>query len=344
MKKAVGFIIVLLVLSAAYLAYAFWNRINKPNLVLEEKYVLYIPTYGDFKGVLDTMEAHSVLEDLYSFKWLANKKGYDEAVKPGRYVLDNGMTNNELVNKLRSGAQDPIRLVLHNVSGVYRLAGKLSKVLEADSTEFLHFLKDEEQLEPLKANPETVTAYFLPNTYELYWNSSPKAVLQRMQKEYNRFWTGERLAKAKALDMSPIEVITLAAIVESESSKNDEKPRVAGLYLNRLDRGMLLQSDPTSVYGYKLDHPDEQIRRVYHKHIKYDSPYNTYLYKGLPPGPIRVPALSTIDAVLDPHYSRYLYMAADPERPGYHNFAITHDQHLRNAAKYQRWANRAGVR
>lgn len=337
---------VILLLVAVYFGYDYWKRIQAVNTTMEdgEEVVLLIPSGATYQDALDSLTANNILKDEKSFAWVADKKTYPDLVKPGRYVLEGGMSNNELVNKLRSGDQTPLKLTLHDISGIYELSGKLGHQLEPDSISFLQLFKSEDALSAFGVKPQDVTAYFLPNTYEVWWNTSPTAFLRRMHREFDKFWTEARQQKAKQLGLTPIEAVTLASIVEKETVKPDEKPVVAGLYLNRLRKGMLLQSDPTAVYGYKLSYPHEKIRRVYNKHIRYDSPYNTYLYRGVPPGPIKIPALSSIEAVLNYDEHNYIYMAADPSRPGYHNFATNLRQHNINAQKYRNWANRTGVR
>ncbi len=346
MKKVLRIIAALLLLLGLYIGYDYYRKVWAVNTTMkkDEQKVLYIYSGASYQEVLDSLRAKDILRKVDNFDWVARKKNYPSLVKPGRYVLEGKMTNNKLVNKLRAGDQDPIRITLHDISGIYELAGKLGHQLEPDSLSFLTLFESSDALSAFGVDKNTVTAYFLPNTYEVWWNTSATAFLKRMRQEFDRFWTEARLNKAAALELSPVEAVTLASIVEKETVQPDEKPMVAGLYLNRLKRGMLLQSDPTSVYGYKLDHPHETIRRVYNKHIRYDSPYNTYIYPGIPPGPIKIPALSSIDAVLNHSDHNYIFMAADPERPGYHNFATNLRQHNINARKYRNWANRAGVR
>lgn len=346
MKKIIVIAIVALLIIGGLIGYDYYQRVWAVNTVMSEgeERVLFIPTGASYSEVLDSLVALEVLKDLEDFKWVADKKNYPSLVKSGRYVLEGPMTNNELANKLRSGDQDAVKLTLHNISGIYELAGKLGAKLESDSSSFLSLFKSEEALSAFGVEPRTVTAYFLPNTYEVWWNTSATAFLKRMRREFDRYWTPERSEKAEKQGLTPIEAITLASIVEKETVQSDEKPLVAGLYLNRLKKNMLLQSDPTAVYGYKLDYPAEKIRRVYNKHINYDSPFNTYLYQGLPPGPIKIPSLSTVEAVINPAEHDYIFMAADPDRPGYHNFATNLRQHNQNARKYRNWANRTGVR
>ena len=345
MRRILGFSALALLITGLILAYVFWNRILAVNTKMKanETRVLYIPTGASFSEVLDSLESGDVVKNYQSFQWVAEKKNYPELIKAGRYELRGKMTNNELVNQLRSGDQQALHLTLNNISGIHELAGVLGDKLEPDSLSFLNLFQSEEALSAFGVDPLSLTAYFLPNTYEVWWNTSPAAFLKRMRYEFDNYWTESRKSKAEDLGLNPIEVVTLASIVESETVKQDEQARVAGLYLNRLRINMRLQSDPTVIYAIKVDQPQVQIRRVLNRHLKYDSKFNTYIYSGLPPGPIRIPELSAIEAVLDHEDHSYLYMAADPSRPGYHNFASNLRQHNINARKYQNWANRAGL-
>lgn len=345
MRRILGFVALAVLIAGLVLGYLYWKRVLEVNTSMKrnETRVLFIPTGATYQEVMDSLKAGDMIKNYKTFDWVAEKKNYPKLIKAGRYELRGYMTNNELVNQLRAGDQQPLHLTLNNISGIYQLAGVLGKKLEADSISFLNLFRSEESLSAFGVNPHSLTAYFLPNTYEVWWNTSPAAFLKRMRKEFDAYWTEERMEKARQLGLTPIEVVTLASIVESETVKQNEQPRVAGLYLNRLRINMRLQSDPTVIYAIKVDQPQVQIKRVLNRHLKYDSRFNTYIYSGLPPGPIRIPELSAIDAVLNHEEHSYLYMAADPARPGYHNFASNLRQHNINARKYQNWANRAGL-
>lgn len=339
MKKKSGLIlgavVLFLLLTGAYFAHSFYQRIYAPNLAIPSGEVfLYLPTGASFETVQEGLAPYLI--DTATFLWVSKKKNYPPRVKPGRYRVENGWSNNTLVNRLRAGNQAPIELVLRGIQSVPQLAGFLGKHLEADSLAFLHYLRSREALAKHGLEPSKVLSVFIPNTYEFYWNSSPEFTLKRMVKEADRFWQ-KRQAKLEKSALSREEVITLASIVESETVKVDEMPVVAGLYLNRLERGMKLESDPTVIYGYKLDFPNETITRVLYRHLGHDSPYNTYQNRGLPPGPIRMPSVAAIDAVLSPANHDYIFMAANPEKPGYHSFARNNAEHNRNAQKYRRW-------
>ena len=299
-------------------------------------YVLFIPENATFQDVSDSLTFNEILLDYKAFKWVSKKKNYPAAVKPGRYLLQKGMNTNELVNMLRVGTQEPINVTFNNVRFKEDLAGKVSKYIQADSLSILNLFSDEEEIKEFGFTTETFRAMFIPNTYEFFWTTSAQEFAIRMKSEYDRFWNDSRKAKAEKLDLSPVEVVILASIVQSETIKRDELKRVSGLYINRLKRGILLQADPTIKYAVG----DYSLKRVLNKHLEIDSPYNTYKYAGLPPGPITFPETSVIDAVLNYESHKYLYMCAKEDFSGYHNFASTLAQHNRNAAKYRNALNK----
>ncbi len=338
MKKILILSGLLVVAFLSYKGYAFYKAGFVPNVKVDggSNPVLLVYPGQSLEGLKDTLKSRKLLQDTEAFDTWARYKGLKGKSKPGRYLLKDGQTNNSLVNMLKAGNQEPLNVTLYDISDSYVLAGKLGSYLMADSLSFLALFQNDTVLQKYGLEPRTLTSVFLPNTYEFYWTISPGAVLQRMKKEYDRFWTDERKAKAKALGLSPAEVVTLASIVEKETIKADEKPLVARLYLNRLEKGIKLESDPTVIYGINLDHPKRRITRVYFKDLKYPSPYNTYQHFGLPPGPIKIPAISSIEAVLNAPTHNYIFMVADPERPGYHSFAVNYRQHLVNANKYRR--------
>lgn len=311
-------------------AYQLYQYAFRPNVKTE--YVLYVPENASYEQVLDSLIANNVLESLKAFKWVAKKKSYGLAVKPGRYVLKKGMISNQIVNMLRSGLQTPLDVTFNNVHFKEELAGKVSKYLQADSLSILNLFYDEKQIEAYGFTPETYRAMFIPNTYEFYWTTTAREFAARMKTEYDRFWNSERRKKAEELNLTPVEVTTLASIVQSETAKREELATVAGLYINRLKRGQLLQADPTVKYAVG----DFSLKRILNSHLEIDSPYNTYKYAGLPPGPINFPETASIDAVLNYEKHKYIYMCAKEDFSGYHNFAATLAEHNRNAAKYRR--------
>ncbi len=315
-------------------AWQLYQYIFQENV--KSNYILYIPKDATFAQVTDSLTIHNILISEKAFNWVSKKKNYREAIKPGRYLLKKGMNTNQIVNVLRSGIQEPVNLTFSNVRFKEDLAGKVSKYIWADSLSILNLFSNDKLIVEYGFTPETFRTMFIPNTYQFYWTTSAKEFAQRMKKEYDKFWTEKRKEKAKQIGLSPQEVIILASIVESETVKPDEMKRIAGLYLNRLKRGILLQADPTVKYAVG----DYSIKRVLNKHLEIDSPYNTYKYAGLPPGPIMFPEISAIDAVLNYEKHSYIYMCAKEDFSGYHNFAKTLAQHNRNAAKYRAALNK----
>jgi len=324
----------LIVGTGLYFLLHFRHKIFSPNVEIgnKETQSLYIPTGATYSEVTGLLEISGAIKNLDNFKWLAEKKGYPGNVKPGHYQLKNGMSNNELVNMLRGGLQTPVRLTFSDVRTKHHLAGKVSDTIEADSSAILDLLNDNNVLADFGFDTATVYAMIIPNTYEMWWDTDAYEFLERMHREYEIFWDEKRKEKAREAGLTPVEVATLASIVDEETVREDEKPAVAGLYINRLKRNMRLQADPT----IKFVLGDFSINRVLSRDLNIDSPYNTYIYAGLPPGPIRFPSVSGIQAVLNHEEHDYLYMCARDDFSGYHNFAKTLRQHNINAAKYRR--------
>jgi len=309
------------------------------NVPAEAK--LYIPTNATFNQLLDSIRP--LVKDVKSFEKLAIKKGLKKHFYSGRYTLKAGMTNKEIVQLILTGKQDEIPVRVGNYASVLELAGRMATVFEADSLSILEAIVAAEHHKGL--DTAKMLYSFIPNTYNFHWNTSGSQFVQRMKKEYDNFWTEERLALARAANMTPLEVTTLASIVQLESAKPDEQPKVAGLYLNRLREGRKLDADPTIVFIKKMQNGFKtKVSRVYYKDLDIVSPYNTYRNKGLPPGPICMPNPSAIDAVLRPEQHSYYYFVADTARPGYHIFAETLSEHERNANAYRKWANNNNVR
>lgn len=321
--------------------YKKYQHIFAPNVKLEnvEARFLYIPTGSTIDDVVDILVNKGYLRDEKSFAWLAEKKNYKNHINSGRYLIKNKMNNNDLLDLLRSGKQEPVKVTFNNIRTKAQLAGKVSTYIEADSLSILSLLNDKATIAKYGFTDETMISIFIPNTYELYWNTSAEGFLKRMAKEYKAFWTADRKAKAEKLSLSQSEVSALASIVQQETVKKDERPTVAGVYLNRIKRGIRLQADPTVIFAVG----DFSIRRVLKKHLNYDSPYNTYKYAGLPPGPICIPSISSIDGVLNYQKHDYIYFCAKEDFSGYHNFAKSLRQHNQNARKYQRALNTARI-
>ena len=280
-----------------------------------------------------------MLIDKNSFEWVAERKNYRYNIKAGRYFINRELNNNELLNLLRSGMQIPVKVTFNHLRTKEQLMGKISAQIEADSITIINQLSDTTFLIETGLNNDNVSCLFIPNTYEFYWNISATEFLNKMQKEYDKFWNNERLKKAATIGLTKFEVSTLASIVEMESYKKEEHPIIARLYLNRLKKGMKLQSDPTIIFAIG----DFTIRRVLTKDLKINSPYNTYLHKGLPPGPICLPSINAIDAVLNASKNDYLFMCAREDFSGYHNFAKTSKEHSKNARKYRRALNKQKI-
>ena len=312
--------------------YVFQENVKNPGSIT-------IPSSAEFEQVLDSIRAMDILENEKAFIWVAKKKDYPEFIKPGKYVFDKGMNNNSLVNMLKAGNQKPVSITFNNLRFMEELAGKIALYIEPDSTELFAYLSDTTVIEEMGFNQNSFHAMFIPNTYELYWNTTPKQFAERMKAEYDRFWKDERLSKAEAIGLTPIQVITIASIVQEETIKADEKPIVAGLYINRINKGMLLQADPTIKFAIG----DFTVKRILNKHLAIDSPYNTYKNPGLPPGPINFPEISSIDAVLNADENKYLYMCAREDFSGYHNFARSLSEHNRNAQRYRQALNQNNI-
>ena len=318
-------------------AYKAYIVLYKPNINLngEESVFIYIKTGFTFSDVMSIFNEKEIISDTVSFKWLADYKDYKNHVKPGKYLLKDGMSNNELINMLKSGRQEPVSLVFNNVRTKYQLAGKIATQLEADSASIVEVLSDSLYLDSSGFTPDNAVSVFIPKTYEFYWNTSAKQLFGKMKKEFDAFWTSDRKTQAEAAGLTPVQVEILASIIQEESRKYDEMPTIAGVYINRLKKGMKLEADPTVKFAVG----DFTLKRVLKKHLQTDSPYNTYMYKGLPPGPICLPDSRIIDKVLNYKQHDYLYFCAKADGSGYHSFAKTGAEHVRNAKLYHQYLN-----
>ena len=324
-------------------AYTIYTSIFSENTAFENKEAyVFIPSQATFEDVV--LEMTPLLKDVDAFREVAKRKGYIGNIKSGRYVITKGMNTNEIINTIRS-KNTPIKIAFNNQERIQDLAGRIAVQIEADSMSLLHAMTDEGFMKTNGFTEADILSMYIPNSYELFWNSSAEAFRDRMFKEYQRFWNANRLQKAKALGYTPKEVYTLAAIVQKETAKVDERPRVAGVYINRLKKGIKLDADPTVIYALKNKKNDwgMVIKRVLYKDLETDSPYNTYRKAGLPPGPIFMPDISAIDAVLNYEKHGYYYFVADVKNFGYHKFAKTLTQHNANSAAYKRWINKQGI-
>lgn len=343
LKKIIISLFLILLIGGGYVVYNMYAKVYQPNVTLKNTNSAYFHIYSHytFDDVINALYEKGIIINRASFKWVAEKKSnFINNIKPGRYKLKEGMSNNELIDLLRSGEQEPVKVTFNNVRTIKELAGTATKNLECDSIELYNLLSDKSFTLKYGFNTITILTLFLPNTYEFYWNTSAEEFVQRMAEEYKKFWNEDRKAKARDLNLSQSEVAVLASIVQAEQSVHrDERAKIAGLYINRLRKGMLLQSDPTVVYGIG----DFNINRVLTKHLETNTPYNTYIHKGLPPGPINLPEISSLDAVLNYEKHNYIYMCAKADFSGYHAFASNYNEHLANARSFQRELNRRKI-
>lgn len=341
MKGIIKFTVSVLIVGLLVAGYLYFGVFKKTINTNDQPHVyFYIKSNDKFENVIERLNEEKITEG-WGFSWLAELRNLNGNIYPGRYTLKKGLTYNELVIFLRTGKRDEVTITFNNVRTLNQLAEKVADQIEPSVEELKSYLNKTSTAEELGYSPNTFLALFIPNTYKMYWNTTPQDFVQRMKLEYDKFWNAARLAKAKQIGLTPVEVSVLASIVQSEQNKfSDEWPVIAGLYINRLKKGMKLQSDPTVVYAWG----DFGIKRVYYKHLKIDSKYNTYKYYGLPPGPIRVPSPQVIDAVLNYAKHQYIYMCAKPKFSGRHNFARTNREHEANAAKYRMFLRENKVR
>jgi len=314
---------------------------NNTKFTEDEVYV-HVPTDATYAQVLDSVSPY--VTNLDRFEMVANKMSYPANVKSGRFLLKKGMNSYELVKAMRYNV--PVKLAFNNQERIENLAGRVGSQIEADSASLMHSFKDSIFLKENGFTEENVLTMFIPNTYEVYWNTSADKFRDKMIKEYRNFWNKERVADAQKQGLSPTEATILASIVHKESVKKDERPRIAAVYLNRLRLGMPLQADPTVIYAKKKKDNDfnQFIKRVFYNDLFLNSPYNTFKVTGLPPGPIAMPDITALEAVLKPEKNNFIYFCASVDRFGYHEFAATLAEHNVNAKKYSDWINAQGVK
>ncbi|MBC7607350.1 MAG: endolytic transglycosylase MltG [Burkholderiales bacterium] len=343
-KKIIGVVSVVLITGLIIYGYLLYRDIFSGNTKFQDKEVFVaIPTGADYVEVKQIMSAY--VKDMSRFETVAEKKSYPQkADKSGQFLLKKGMNSNDIINALRQNV--PVKLAFNNQERLENFAGRIGFQIEADSLSILTAFRDQRFLEANGFTEANVLALCIPNSYEFFWNTSAVKFRDKMAKEYRMFWTTARLAKAKDLNLTPIQVAILASIVHKETVKNDERPKVAGVYLNRLAKGMKLEADPTVIYAVKLQSNDfnQVIKRVLYKDLETDSRYNTYRYEGLPPGPIAMPDITALDAVLNPEKHHYIYFCASVTNFGYHEFAVTAAQHEVNRQKYVAWVNSQGIK
>ena len=340
-KQIIMILFALLILGGAIAGYEGYRMVYKPNVWLngQPSAAFNIKSGSTWEDVKQMLYKNGTIIHRESFERLASIMKYPDHIKTGHYFLKEGMSNRQIITKLRSKQQDPVRLVFNNIRIKEELAGHIAEQLETDSVTLLKLLNDADYLKKFGFTTDNVMSMFIPNTYEVYWDITPEKFMEKMHKEYLAFWTDKRKARLTEIRLTELQAITMASIVEKETNRNDEKPDVAGVYMNRLRDGWLLQADPTLVYALG----DFNIKRVLNVYKTIDSPYNTYKYIGLPPGPICLPSISSIDAVLYYRQHQYMYFCAREDFSGYHNFAVTMNEHLLNAAKYQQALNQKGI-
>lgn len=338
-KKSIIAFVIIVILALGGTGLFYYMRYFGANVTDKQEY-LYIHTGATYNDVYKTIKDKEIVKDTTSFNWSAQNMNYVNKVKPGRYHLKAGMSNRHLINMLISGNQDPVSLSFHNLRLKEQFAGFVSKKIEPDSVSIIRLLDSADFVKKYGFTTDNVYTVFLPNTYQLYWNTTPEKFFKRMYESYESFWTAERKQRAAEINMTPQEVSVLASIVDAEALHDDEMPTIAGLYLNRLRKGMKLESDPTVIFAKN----DFTIKRVLNRDLSYNSPYNTYLHTGLPPGPIMMPSVNAINSVLDYKKSDYLYMCAKWDFSGDHAFATNVADHLANAHKYQQALNERNIK
>jgi UPF0755 protein len=339
MKKLILTLFYIILIAGIAFTVFLWAIVLRQNVKAEEPVRIYVPSGSDFTALTDTLESAGVLRSRSSFVLTSRLKSFGRSVKPGSYIIEPGMSNNNIVNVLRSGRQAPVNVTFNNIRTLEELAGKIGRQLETDSVSISAFFSDETNYADDGFTRNTLISVFIPDTYQLYWSVDARGFYRRMLKEYRDFWTEERKVLAEEHGLTPAEVSVLASIVDEEASREDEKPRIAGVYINRLRQGMPLQADPTVKFAVN----NFSLRRILNKHLEVDSPYNTYKYPGLPPGPIRCPSRSGLESVLKAESHEYLFFVARYDGSGYHHFSRTLAEHNRYAAAYRRELNRRRI-
>lgn len=328
-------LILFLIISVLGISFAFYayQVVYTPNILVDQDDRLLIIKEGyTFADVQRELHDGNYVQDLMSFSFLAKLMNYDERIKPGRYLLKRNMSNREAMQLLRSGTQEPVKVTFNNVRLIPELAEKMTRNLGMKPEELEAAVIQFAMSNSYGFNKENIMSMFIPNTYMVYYDITPDALVKRMYQEYEKFWSDERKAKAKKIGLTLIEISVLASIVQAETIDGDEAPTIAGLYLNRLKQSIPLQADPTLKFAVG----DFSLKRILNVHKEVDSPYNTYIHAGLPPGPINLPEINSLDAVLDYFPSDYLYMCAKEDFSGKHNFTSNYQEHMNNAIRYQR--------
>ncbi len=342
MKKKLLILVSLFILLGVLAGGRFYTALFSPNVEVSQNGVTVdIPQKIEIDSLSKILAPY--LKSESNFK-LASKIKRFSRPKAGRYLIKNGMSNNDLINQLRIGNRLEVKLTFNNRNSLADLAGAVSHQIQPDSLSLLKVMRDKKFIKQNGFTPDNILLMYIPNTYRMFYNTSPEKFRDKMLREYHKFWNEERKKLAQKQGLTPVEAGILASIIQKESTKQDELPRIAGVYLNRLKKNMLLQADPTVVYAYKQQYGNDLvIKRVLNKHKAVDSPYNTYKYAGLPPGPICMPDIQSIEAVLHPEKHNYLYFVADFDKPGYHIFSKTLSEHNRHAQSYHTNLNKQKI-
>lgn len=339
-KKSIFLIFTLLITVVLCIAWLGYGAILKPNTSFEGADVeVLIPEKSTVEEVVFLLQHSKVIEDEQSFLLVARLKKFHMPSKGGRYMIKSGWSNNDIINTLRIGSEVPVRLTLNNIRTPEALSARVADQLALDSADMMECFNDYDFIYSLGFDFETIIAIFIPNTYEVYWTTDAESLFKRMKREYDAFWNETRMAQSKAIGYTPVEVMTIASIVDEETLNAFEKPIMAGVYINRLKRGIPMQACPTLKFALN----DFSIKRILNVHKEVDSPYNTYKKKGLPPGPIRVPATGTIDAVLNYTHHKYLYFCAKDDFSGKHAFSKTLREHNAYARRYHKALNKQRI-
>ena len=330
MKKRIFLTVTILILLAA--AFLGWELFGPATAFSGSKYYLYIKTGMNYDELLQLIEKDTVLKNPFVFKILSQRMDYPANMKAGKYEIKQGMNQIAILRMLRNGRQTPVNLVITKLRTKEDLASLVGKKFECDSLSFIHFLVNKDSLEEYHVDSNTVMTLIFPNTYTYFWNTGPSRIFKKLFLSYKNFWTNEQIEKAKEHGLNPTSAYILASIVEEETNMKEDKGKVASVYINRLSTGMKLAADPTVKYALR----NFELKRVYDKYLETESPYNTYKYAGLPPGPICTPSEETIEAVLNAPKTDYLYFVAKPDFSGYSNFSEKFSQHLHYAKAYQK--------
>ncbi len=343
MRKKLLYSFIILLLIGGSLTYWAYTQIFSANVALEDNTITFdIPSGSSFEEVTKLLSDQDIIIDEESFKRVAGLMNYTKAEVPsGRYTISNGSSNKALISKLRSGNQSAVKITFNQVRTFDQLCGRITDGIELDSVSFNTYVYQQINKGKIPYDRDNILTLFLPNTYEVYWNISADKLLAKMERYHSDYWNNpKRKAALDSLNLTEIEAYILASIVEKETLAAREKSTIAGVYYNRIKKGMKLEADPTVVFATGLF----DLRRVLFKHLEYDSPYNTYMYEGLPPGPIFMPDLSTIDATLNAEDHQYIFFCAKPDNSGLHAFASTNAGHEANARRYRHWLNKNRIR